>query len=415
MLIFLLSSMFVHATSYSFYNTQIDGLYYRLDKATQTAKLSYMVVISGPGGVTYRGFSYSGDLVIPETVKYEDITYQVDGIDRNTFEDCQLESLTIPESITSIDGNAWNSMSTFIIKNLFIPSWDWWFNLKKPGSWSEYLIDNVVHDILEKADHLFVGGSEYDISEFVFPESMVTVPNDAFRGCGKLKKVTIHDQMKEIGEYAFYGTGLTSVELPASIESIQKKAFAYCLDIQEFTITSGVKYIAQDVFRGCENLRQLTIERDVDLRSMEKPINAPNLRAIVSKITDPQDINPNLFTNYYRNAILYVPVGTIDAYRQCEGWKEFLTIKEGDPITGIANYSSQNVRIVPCADGVTISGAASGTPIIVFLPDGKLVHKGIVHEGEYHISLAQHQIYFIRTGNKVVKVVAPLARIGSQK
>ena len=404
MMTFLLSSMSLQAETFYFVNTEIDGLFYRLDKATQTAKLSWMVLIAGPGGESYRGINYSGELVVPETVKYDDVTYRVNGIEHDVFEECQFESFTIPASITSIDGNACRPYYNFSIKNLYIPSWDWWFSIQKPGTWSDYLRDYVVHDFLEKADHLFVGGTEYDISEFVFPESMVDVPNDAFRGCSKLKKVTMHDSMKEIGEYAFYGTGLTSVDLPASIETIQKKAFAYCPDIQEFTITDGVKYIGEEVFTGCENLRQLTIDRHVDMQSMQKPITAYNLQAIVSRITDPKDIHPDLFFYCYNNATLYVPEGTIDAYLRCEGWKEFATIKEGDPITGIANNFGMNFRIVPCAGGVTVSGAMPGTPISVFLPDGKMVYKGIAKAGEHHIPLASHQLYFIRTGKKVVKM-----------
>ena len=332
---FVLLSIAAQADTYAFYNTEIDGLYYSLDKSAKTAKLSWMKRIEGPGGESFRGINYSGDLVIPETVEYEGSTYEVDGIDHDVFEDCQFESLTIPPSIVSIDSNAFGPNYNSTIKNLCIPSWDWWFGIKKPGAWSDFLLDDLVNDLLEKADHLFVDGVEYDISEFVFPESMDKVPKDAFRGCSKLKKVTMHDSMKEIGEYAFYGTGLTTVVIPASVESIQKKAFSDCNDLVEFTISNGVKYLGVDVFKGSPNLERLTIESNVDLQGMQYPINAPNLQVIVSRITAPKDIPSSLFSNYYNNVTLYVPEGTKEAYLSCEGWKEFATIKEGDIRTGL--------------------------------------------------------------------------------
>lgn len=64
--------------------------------------------------VTYRGNSYSqytneyrGNIVIPESVEYDGRTYQVTSIGMAAFCECNLlNSVTIPNSVTSIDAAA---------------------------------------------------------------------------------------------------------------------------------------------------------------------------------------------------------------------------------------------------------------------------------------------------------------------
>ena len=64
--------------------------------------------------VSYRGGDqcdyndeYSGTVVIPEYVDYEGSTYRVTSIGDGAFNDCSgLTSITIPNSVTSIDDYA---------------------------------------------------------------------------------------------------------------------------------------------------------------------------------------------------------------------------------------------------------------------------------------------------------------------
>jgi hypothetical protein len=68
----------------------IDGINYRLDEETKTAE-----VIQKDG--------YKGDIIIPETVEHENISYRVTSIGDEAFYLCyNLTSVTIPDSVTSI-------------------------------------------------------------------------------------------------------------------------------------------------------------------------------------------------------------------------------------------------------------------------------------------------------------------------
>jgi hypothetical protein len=73
----------------------IDGVYYSFDVENQTA------------GVTSGENNYTGEVIIPSSITYNDVTYFVTTIGAESFIDCSgLTSVTIPESVTSIGGYA---------------------------------------------------------------------------------------------------------------------------------------------------------------------------------------------------------------------------------------------------------------------------------------------------------------------
>ena len=78
------------------YDAEIDGIYYNFSE--------------NEAEVTYKDRnynSYSGAVVIPESVTYSSNTYLVTAIGMNAFRDCtELTSVTIPEKVTNIGNNA---------------------------------------------------------------------------------------------------------------------------------------------------------------------------------------------------------------------------------------------------------------------------------------------------------------------
>ena len=73
-------------------------LYYNITSNTEP----YTVEVTYPAW-NYDGFTKpSGELIIPETVEFEDKTYSITSISGNAFESCDLVSVSIGNSVKSI-------------------------------------------------------------------------------------------------------------------------------------------------------------------------------------------------------------------------------------------------------------------------------------------------------------------------
>ena len=94
---FLLLTLLCLSLSARAHNAEVDGIFYNLDAANKTATVTFK------GDNYWDDDEYSGDVVIPETVTYGDITYSVTSLGNGCFEDCSsLTSVTIPNSVTSL-------------------------------------------------------------------------------------------------------------------------------------------------------------------------------------------------------------------------------------------------------------------------------------------------------------------------
>lgn len=80
------------------YDAKIDGIYYNFS--------------GNEAEVTYKNEfkkTYSGTIVIPESIIYKGKTYTITSIGRKAFYDCNdLTSVSIPNSVRKIDNNAFS-------------------------------------------------------------------------------------------------------------------------------------------------------------------------------------------------------------------------------------------------------------------------------------------------------------------
>jgi hypothetical protein len=86
---------------------------------------------------------------------------------------------------------------------------------------------------------------------------ITSIRNAMFKGCKKLKSITIPDNIITIEPYAFENCGLESVNLGNNVRFIEKNAFANN-NLLELSIPEGAVSIAEGAFTG-NNLSQVTL------------------------------------------------------------------------------------------------------------------------------------------------------------
>lgn len=82
-----------------------------------------------------------------------------------------------------------------------------------------------------------------NLADVMLPKGLKMIRNSSFNGCGALVDVNFVDTLETIDNYAFYGcNNLSTVELPASLKTIGKAAFAALVSTEEIKVDSSNKH-----------------------------------------------------------------------------------------------------------------------------------------------------------------------------
>ena len=250
----------------------------------------------------------------------------VSTIGKYAFASCnKLTSVTIPNCMWFIDEEAFtdcNSLTSVHISDLLA-----WFGVQFGGD-----VSSSYASPLNSAHHLYLGDEE--IKDLVIPDVVTSIGSRTFHGCRGLTSVTMHNGVTSIGYLSFSGcSGLKSVTFGNSVTTIGRSAFSGCSDLTSVTIPNSVTTIYGLAFRNCNHLTTVSIGNSVTTIG-NNAFDGADLSTVISQIENPFSIdgksssNRVFSKNTFKNATLYVPVGTIDKYKSTDGWRDFEIIKE---------------------------------------------------------------------------------------
>ena len=298
-------------------NFEVDGIYYYVTSSTnKTVQVTY----KGNSSSDYYD-EYTGSVVIPESVTYNDVTYSVTSIGGRAFEYCSgLTSVVIPNSVTTIENNAFSGCSgltsieignsvTYIGSNTFTNCnalED--VHISDLVAWCGISFGDVFANPFYSAKNLYLNGEL--VTELVIPDGVTEIKKYAFNNCSGLTgELVIPDAVTSIGQYAFRGcSSLTSVVIGNSVTSIGNDAFSSCRGLTSITIPNSVTNIESYAFYDCEGLEDVHI----------------------SDIATWCDID---FASEYANPLYYAK----NLYLNCELVEGELAIPDG--VTEIKNYA----------------------------------------------------------------------------
>ncbi len=302
-----------------------------------------------------NGTAATGELVIPETVTYNESTYPVTAIGNNAFSGCTglTGNLVIPNSVTTIGDEAFRGC-TGLTGDLVISN-----SVTTIGSNAFRECTGFTGDLVIPNSVTSIGGSAFYrctgfTGDLVIPNSVTTIGSNAFRSCtGFIGDLVIPNSVTTIGSNAFRScTGFTgNLLIPSSVTSIGSSAFYGC------TGFSSVEYYATNCadassswppFQSCGG--QLTIGENVE-RIPANMFRSTEFSLILSHAEMPPTVCTDAFYGIDHDIPVYVPCGSLSDYQNAEGWNEFNNIFECFD-TEIA------VTVTPANSG-TVTGAGT--------------------------------------------------------
>lgn len=153
----------------------------------------------------YKCKGTAADVTIPSRYQGKPVT----TIGHAAFFNSAVTSVTIPDSVTSIDDNAFGFCS--------------------------------------------------QLTNISIPNSVTSIGFSAFEHCTSLKSITLPSSLRNISMFLFHNCSqLTTIQIPDSVLSIQDYAFGNCISLETIHIPVSVTSIGNRAFAGCPSSMTVT-------------------------------------------------------------------------------------------------------------------------------------------------------------
>lgn len=260
------------------------------------------------------------------------LSNSVINISSEAFLECtSLQSLSIPASVTNISETAFkwcNSLTDIDVEE---------------GNNNYTSNDGVLYN--KNMTILLLCPTGKEVASYPIPDGVIRIGNNAFSNCSGLKTVSIPNSVTEIGEEAFYCSGLTSVTLPEGLKDIEDMVFQGCSGLTTIVIPNSVKSIGFQAFCDCGRLTSVIIGSGMKRVGQSAFINCYNLKNVYCYAEKVPEADMSSFDHPERIS-LHVQTTSIDDYKAVELWNNFRAILSVDDVASFTAHTAENVEML---------------------------------------------------------------------
>lgn len=189
-----------------------------------TTLLALLSLMVSHAEVTFEGIRYQltddgkaeiaknndckGDIIIPNTITYQEKTYQVTSMVTFAFFESEITSIKLPDAITTISESAFNKCR--------------------------------------------------QLKRITLPRQLAVIEYGSFFMCESLDSIVCPSSLKEIRSMAFWGcNSLKNLVLNDGLEIIKDLAFAQCEKLEELVLPATLTEFDGHAFEGCQAMRYI--------------------------------------------------------------------------------------------------------------------------------------------------------------
>lgn len=266
---------------------------YTFQNCTGLASVTIPAGVANIGDAAFQGCTGLTSVTIPEGVAQ---------IGRAAFEGCTgLTSLTIPSTVKSMVSSSFGECTNLT-------------SIAVADGNAVYDSRNNCNAIIETYEEKKSGETilHYKLvlgcKATVIPDGVTEIGSMAFLGCTGLTSLDIPASVTSIGVAAFMDSGLTAITIPENVNVIDESCFEDCISLVSVVLPAAVTSIDDAAFAGCISLRDFYCKAE------------KNPKATADAFTDtPIEV-----------ATLHVPEAAIGVYTLNEPWSLFGNVVADD-------------------------------------------------------------------------------------
>ena len=232
-------------------------------------------IITSPTTVSVESaYFYSPvEVTIPSMVNNNEVIYEVTAIGNAAFEGSYATKINIPETVTSIEEDAFAYCSE--LTSISIPK-----NVTNIGNKAFRRCNNLATIEVDNNNKYYLSENgvlynnektiliKYPVKKqgnsFSIPNGVTSIEFGAFESCENLISATIPNSVIYIKDYAFDSCkNLTSITIPNSVTHIGESAFGECLNLSTIDIPNSITYLGDYAFWDCESLTSINIPNNI--------------------------------------------------------------------------------------------------------------------------------------------------------